>query len=61
MVTRIKTVCADCGYVIHEGPLDPEGRCSHGMCVKCLIERYSEFYTDAELKEMRNEVARQTH
>ena len=59
MVTRIKTVCADCGYVIHDGPLDPEGRLSHGICIRCLLAKYPEFYTDAEIKEMQDEVARQ--
>jgi hypothetical protein len=32
---RIKTICCECGEVIHDGPT-LNGNVSHGYCKKCV-------------------------
>ena len=35
---RIKTVCARCGRLIHDGPVTPDGGVSHALCAPHLNE-----------------------
>lgn len=36
MTVTLRTVCAWCSRLLAAGPLDPEGRVSHGICPGCL-------------------------
>jgi hypothetical protein len=31
----LRTICSWCGGLIADGPLTPEGLCSHGICEAC--------------------------
>lgn len=31
---KIKTICCECGILVHDGPLQ-NGRVSHGYCERC--------------------------
>ena len=34
MTTKIKTICCECGDLMHDGPT-PNGQVSHGICTRC--------------------------
>jgi hypothetical protein len=36
MTQKLKTICCECGRLIHDGP-QPDSEVSHGICRICLI------------------------
>ncbi len=57
-VEKTLVLCAWCDGVISKGVRDEDGGCSHGICIPCKLEYFSDMYTEEEIKEMQDEVGR---